>query len=56
MKKTYIIPELETIEIKAQHQILAGSTLSTDPTPVSPGSTDAPGFVEIDELDILKNF
>ena len=44
MKKTYINPELEVIKIASQQQILAGSNLSTDSTPVSPGSSDAPGF------------
>ena len=32
MKKTYINPTLDVVEIKYQHQLLAGSTLGIDPT------------------------
>ena len=32
MKKTYINPTLDVVEIKYQHQWLAGSTLGIDPT------------------------
>ena len=44
MKKTYINPELDVIEFKAQHQILAGSEVPTGTTPTDPNSSDAPGF------------
>ena len=42
MKKIYIAPEVEIVEIKGQ-QILAGS-LPTGSTPTSPGSSDAPEY------------
>lgn len=32
MKKTYINPTLDVVEIRYQHQLLAGSTLGIDPT------------------------
>ena len=38
MKKEYINPEMEVVEIKAQHQLLAGS-YSGDPT--NPEAGDA---------------
>ena len=32
MKMTYINPTLDVVEIRYQHQLLAGSTLGIDPT------------------------
>ena len=42
MKKKYINPKMEIVEIKNQ-QLLAGS-LPTGSTPTSPGSSDAPEY------------
>ena len=44
MKKTYINPELEVIKIASKTQMLAGSSVPTDPNPANPSSSDAPGF------------
>ncbi len=55
MKKTYSNPELEVVMLNMNQQLLAGSTLGTDSSPVDPNDSDAPGFVEIDEMDIFKN-
>ena len=44
MKKEYIFPEIEVVELKAQHQLLAGSEIPTNPTSVDPANSDAPGF------------
>ena len=49
MKKTYINPELNVIEFKAQHQILAGSEVPTGTTPTNPSGSDAPVFDFFDE-------
>ena len=46
MKKEYMNPEMEIVDIKMNQQLLAGSPdLGTDPDPVDPGSSDAPGFL-----------
>ena len=50
MKKSYINPELNVIEFKAQHQILAGSEVPTGTTPTSPGESDAPIFDLFEEI------
>lgn len=42
MKKTYIIPELDVIEIRMTSMLTA--SLGTDSTPVNPSSSDAPDF------------
>ena len=42
MKKIYINPKMEIVEIQVQ-QLLAGS-LPTGSTPTSPGSSDAPEY------------
>jgi hypothetical protein len=42
MKKTYINPKMEIVEIKVQ-QFLAAS-LPTGSTPTNPGSSDAPEY------------
>lgn len=42
MKKTYINPKMEIVEIKGQ-QILAGS-LPTGDTPTNPSNSDAPEY------------
>ena len=44
MKKEYIFPEIEVVELKAQHQLLAGSEIPTSTTPENPANSDAPGF------------
>ncbi len=55
-KKTYINPELETFELQMNQHLLDGSiTVDVEPGTQPPSSTDAPGFVDIDELDIFKN-
>ena len=46
---------MEVVMLNMNQQLLAGSTLGTESSPVDPGSSDAPGFVEIDEMDIFKN-
>ena len=43
MKKTYINPKMEIVEIKGQ-QLLAGSTVPTGTTPTDPASSDAPSY------------
>ena len=42
MKKTYINPKMEIVEIQVQ-QLLAGS-LPTGSTPTSPNDSDAPSY------------
>ena len=42
MKKTYMNPKIEIVEIEDQ-QLLAGS-LPTGSTPTDPGSSDAPEY------------
>ena len=44
MKKEYIFPEIEVVELKAQNQLLAGSEIPTSTTPENPANSDAPGF------------
>ena len=46
MKKEYINPEMEVVEIKAQHQLLAGSFTgnTSNPTPGDAGGAAAPEF------------
>lgn len=44
MKKIYNKPEMETLVIKSSQQLLAGSEVPTNSTPVSPGSSDAPAY------------
>ena len=41
MKKTYINPTLDVVEIKYQHQLLAGSTLDLGDIPTDPAISDA---------------
>jgi hypothetical protein len=43
MKKLYIKPETEIVEIKVQ-QMLASSPIPTDSTPTDPSESDAPQF------------
>ncbi len=40
MKKTYINPNIEVVEIQIQQQMLAGSTVPTGTTPTDPGDSD----------------
>ena len=42
MKKTYMIPELETIDLKINQQLLAGSEKPTSTE--TPSEWGAPGF------------
>ena len=48
MKKIYIAPEMEIVDINMNQQLLAGSTIPTGSTPTNPGSSDAPEFDELD--------
>lgn len=43
MKKLYIKPETEIVEIKVQ-QMLASSPIPTGSTPTDPSESDAPQF------------
>ncbi len=43
-KKKYIEPALEVVTLHIGQQLLAGSTLGTDSTPVNPSASDAPEF------------
>ena len=52
MKKNYICPNMEVVEIGFNHPLLAGSTTLSDPIP--PGVSGAPEFVLED--DFLGNF
>lgn len=41
MKRTYMIPEMEIIEIRIQHQMLAGSVgIDPDVSPIDPSLAD----------------
>ena len=45
MKKTYINPEMEIVEILVQHQMMAGSVgIDPDATPIDPNDADSPEF------------
>lgn len=48
MKKTFVSPTMETVKIKAQMQLLAGSSLSY-------GSDQDPANADSRELDDLLN-
>ena len=48
MKKEYIYPEIEVVELKAQHQLLAGSPYSGDPTNPTPGDAGGAAAPEFD--------
>lgn len=50
MKKTYMIPEMEVIEVATNQQLMAGSP-GYDPTEVPAGSADAREM--FDELDFM---
>ena len=43
MKKTYMSPKMDVIELKNQQQLLAGSTLGLG-DPGSANDAEAPGF------------
>ena len=47
MKKIYLTPEMEIVEINTNQQLLAGSTISTGSTPTDPASSDAPEIQEV---------
>ena len=47
MKKTYMSPEMDVIELKNQQQLLAGSTLELG-TPGSANNAEAPDFDDIE--------
>ena len=51
MKKAYINPEMEVIKIAIHQQVLTQQSIVTNPDPVNPGSSDAPGFDWDDEYD-----
>ena len=44
MKKIYFAPEMETVEIEKNVQLLAGSKIPTGDTPTDPSESDAPQF------------
>ena len=45
MKRTYMIPEMEIIEIQIQHQMLAGSVgIDPDVSPIDPSLADGREF------------
>ena len=45
MKKTYINPEMEIVEIKMQQHMLAGSvTIDTSAEPIDPSTADGREF------------
>lgn len=44
MKKKYLAPEMEIVEIEKNVQLLAGSTIGTGNTPTNPNDSDAPEF------------
>ena len=46
MKKTYINPEMEVIEVKADQTLLAGS-----PIPISSDTTDTVDTRELEDFD-----
>ena len=49
MKKVYIHPEIEIVEILVQHQMLAGSVgIDTSASPIDPSNADAPEFSDFD--------
>lgn len=52
MKKTYISPEMDVIELK-QQTLLAGSVTFTvdDTNPIDPSNVDAPTFADDDFID-----
>lgn len=54
MKKVYINPTIEVVEIHATSQLLAGSTLGIGTGDVAPGSADAREFFEDDEMSLFE--
>ena len=45
MKRIYMIPEMEIIEIQIQHQMLAGSVgIDPEASPIDPSSADGREF------------
>lgn len=51
MKKTYISPEMDIIELK-QQALLAGSvTFTVDENPIDANTVDAPTFADDDFID-----
>jgi hypothetical protein len=44
MKKTYLSPQVDVIELKNQQMLLAGSNLPMGSGDVDPSSADAPGY------------
>ena len=41
MKKTYIIPEMETVKIETRQMLADSATIPTGSTPTDPGQSDA---------------
>ena len=54
MKRVYINPTIEVVEIHATSQLLAGSTLGIGTGEVAPGSADAREFFEDDEQSLFE--
>lgn len=52
MKKTYISPEMDIVELMNQQSLLAGSVLEINTDPVEVGNADAPLLIEDELLDI----
>ena len=51
MKKTYISPEMDVMELE-QQALLAGSvTFTVDESPIDANTVDAPTFVDDDFID-----
>lgn len=52
MKKTYISPEMDIVELMSQQTLLAGSVLEINTDPVEVGNADAPLLIEDELLDV----
>ena len=47
MKKIYLTPDMEIVEINTNQQLLAGSTIPAGTTPTDPASSDAPEIYDV---------
>ena len=52
MKKTYISPEMDIVELMNQQSLLAGSVLEINTDPVEVGNADAPLLIEDEVLEV----
>lgn len=55
MKKIYLAPEMEVVEIEKKVQLLAGSgyvSVDSNEDPILPSDIDAPLFSDLDADDI----